>query len=123
MRTFSAIFAPGPKTTKGSMTVPAPTWVSQAKWTVSGALGKQWLDVSDDYTTWNVGVGYALTDKVGLDVRYHDTDVDGVPGAEDRIVGADRPPGIRVDYAFRPGRDQCGVRIVQSHSSAPFFHS
>ncbi len=58
------------------------------KWTVSGALGKQWLDVSDDYTTWNVGVGYALTDKVGLDVRYHDTDVDGVPGAEDRIVGA-----------------------------------
>ena len=58
------------------------------KWTVSGALGKQWLDVSDDYTTWNVGVGYALTDKVGLDVRYHDSDVDGVPGAEDRIVGA-----------------------------------
>lgn len=58
------------------------------KWTVSGALGKQWLDVSDDYTTWNVGVGYALTDKVGVDVRYHDTDVDGVPGAEDRIVGA-----------------------------------
>ena len=58
------------------------------KWTVSGALGKQWLDVSDDYTTWNVGVGYALTDNVGVDVRYHDTDVDGVPGAEDRIVGA-----------------------------------
>ena len=58
------------------------------KWTVSSALGKQWLDVSDDYTTWNVGVGYALTDKVGVDVRYHDTDVDGVPGAEDRIVGA-----------------------------------
>ena len=58
------------------------------KWTVSGALGKQWLDVTDDYTTWNVGVGYALTDKVGVDVRYHDTDVDGVPGAEDRIVGA-----------------------------------
>ncbi|MBB5771416.1 uncharacterized protein (TIGR02001 family) [Brevundimonas vesicularis] len=58
------------------------------KWTVSGALGKQWLDVSDDYTTWNVGVGYALTDKVGVDVRYHDSDVDGVPGAEDRIVGA-----------------------------------
>ena len=58
------------------------------KWTVSGALGKQWLNVTDDYTTWNVGVGYALTDKVGLDVRYHDSDVDGVPGAEDRIVGA-----------------------------------
>ena len=58
------------------------------KWTVSGAVGKQWLNVSDDYTTWNAGVGYALTDKVGIDVRYYDTDVDGVPGAEDRIVGA-----------------------------------
>ena len=58
------------------------------KWTVSGARGKQWLDVSDDYTTWNIGVGYALTDKGGVDVRYHDSDVDGVPGAEDRIVGA-----------------------------------
>ena len=58
------------------------------KWTISGAVGKQWLNVTDDYTTWNAGVGYALTDKVGLDVRYYDTDVDGVPGAEDRIVGA-----------------------------------
>lgn len=58
------------------------------KWTISGAVGKQWLNVSDDYTTWNAGVGYALTDKVGIDVRYYDTDVDGVPGAEDRIVGA-----------------------------------
>lgn len=58
------------------------------KWTVSGALGKQWLNVSDDYTTWNLGVGYALTDKLGVDVRYYDTDVDGVPGAEDRVVGA-----------------------------------
>ncbi|MFA4939315.1 TorF family putative porin [Brevundimonas sp.] len=58
------------------------------KWTVSGAVGKQWLNVTDDYTTWNAGVGYALTDKVGIDVRYYDTDVDGVPGAADRIVGA-----------------------------------
>jgi uncharacterized protein (TIGR02001 family) len=58
------------------------------KWTISGAVGKQWLNVTDDYTTWNAGVGYALTDKVGIDVRYYDTDVDGVPGAEDRIVGA-----------------------------------
>ncbi|MNQ97354.1 hypothetical protein D3C85_1129980 [compost metagenome] len=37
MRAPSATRAPGPKTTKGSMVVPAPTSVSQAKWTVSGA--------------------------------------------------------------------------------------
>ena len=58
------------------------------KWTISGAVGKQWLNVTDDYTTWNAGVGYALTDKIGVDVRYYDTDVDGVQGAEDRVVGA-----------------------------------
>jgi uncharacterized protein (TIGR02001 family) len=55
-------------------------------WTVSGAVGQQWLDVSDDYTTWNLGVGYALTENLALDVRYHDTDIDGLAIAEDRIV-------------------------------------
>ena len=34
------------------------------KWTVSGAVGKQFLDVTDDYATWNVGVGYAFTDNL-----------------------------------------------------------
>lgn len=48
------------------------------KWTVSAAVGHQSLDVNDDYTTWNVGVGYAVTDHVAIDVRYHDTDVDGL---------------------------------------------
>ncbi|WP_292022909.1 MULTISPECIES: TorF family putative porin [unclassified Brevundimonas] len=57
------------------------------KWTVSGAVGRQWLNVSNDYTTWNLGVGYALTDNLGLDVRYYDTNVKGVPAADDRIVG------------------------------------
>ncbi len=56
------------------------------KWTVSGALGHQTLDVSDDYTTWNAGVSYALSDAYVFDVRYHDTDVDGVAIAEDRVV-------------------------------------
>ena len=58
------------------------------KWTISGAVGQQWLDVSDDYVTWNAGVAYALTDNLALDVRYYDTDVDGVPNAEDRVVGS-----------------------------------
>ncbi|MBA4807806.1 TorF family putative porin [Brevundimonas sp.] len=58
------------------------------RWTISGAVGQQWLDVSDDYVTWNVGVAYALTENLALDVRYHDTDVDDVTIAEGRVVGA-----------------------------------
>ncbi|HEV7352847.1 MAG TPA: TorF family putative porin [Brevundimonas sp.] len=57
------------------------------KWSVSAALGHQALDVSDDYTTWNIGAGYALTDEAVLDFRYHDTDVD-TPLSEDRFVAS-----------------------------------
>lgn len=44
------------------------------KWTISGALGRQSLSSDFDYTTWNVGAAYALTDALTLDLRYHDTD-------------------------------------------------
>ena len=44
------------------------------KWTISGALGRQYLSSDFDYTTWNVGAAYALTDALTLDLRYHDTD-------------------------------------------------
>lgn len=57
------------------------------KWTVSGAVGYQALDVNDDYTTWNAGVAYAVTENLAVDVRYHDTDVDG-PLSDDRVVAA-----------------------------------
>lgn len=57
------------------------------KWTVSGAVGNQWLDVSDDYTTWNAGVGYAATDNISIDVRYYDTDVDGQLSEDRYVVG------------------------------------
>jgi len=40
----------------------------------SAALGRQEQTGSGDFTTWNVGVGYALTDHLGVDLRYHDTD-------------------------------------------------
>lgn len=60
------------------------------KWTVSGAVGHQWLDVNDDYATWNLGVGYAVTEHVAIDVRYYDTDVDG-PLSDSRGVA-----GIKV---------------------------
>ena len=44
------------------------------KFTISGAIGHQDVDYDGDYTTWNLGVGYALNDIVGFDLRYHDTD-------------------------------------------------
>ena len=44
------------------------------RWTVSGAVGRQWLSSDLDYATWNVGLAYALTDTLAVDIRYHDTD-------------------------------------------------
>lgn len=44
------------------------------RWTVSGAVGRQFVSSDFDYTTWNVGAAYALTDNLAVDVRYHDTD-------------------------------------------------
>ncbi len=44
------------------------------KLSISGALGHQSLEGPGDYTTWNVGLGYALNDHLGVDVRYFDTD-------------------------------------------------
>jgi uncharacterized protein (TIGR02001 family) len=61
-------------------------YATTAGWTISGAVGQQWLDVSDDYVTWNLGAAYALTDNLTFDVRYHDTDIDGLAIAEDRFV-------------------------------------
>ena len=54
---------------------------------LSGAYGKQQLDVSDDYTTWNVGLTYTLYERAGIDFRYHDTDVDG-PLSDERYVAS-----------------------------------
>ena len=48
--------------------------IPNSKFSVSGALGRQQIEGPADYTTWNAGVGYALTDHVGLDLRYWDTD-------------------------------------------------
>jgi uncharacterized protein (TIGR02001 family) len=43
-------------------------------WTVSGAVGRQFVSSDFDYTTWNLGAAYRLTDRLALDLRYHDTD-------------------------------------------------
>lgn len=47
------------------------------RWTVSGAVGRQFVSSDFDYTTWNLGVGYALADNLALDIRYYDTDEHG----------------------------------------------
>lgn len=44
------------------------------RWTVSGAVGRQWLTRGRDYGTWTLGAAYQLTANLAVDVRYHDTD-------------------------------------------------
>lgn len=44
------------------------------KWTVSGAVGRQFLSSDFDYTTWNAGAAYQMTDNLALDLRWYDTD-------------------------------------------------
>ncbi|ESQ77007.1 TorF family putative porin [Asticcacaulis sp. YBE204] len=41
------------------------------KWSVSGAIGK--YEAGSEYTTWNAGVAYALTENLSIDARYWDT--------------------------------------------------
>lgn len=47
------------------------------KLSVSAALGHQEIDKAGDYATWNIGATYAITENLGLDLRYHDTDEHG----------------------------------------------
>lgn len=49
--------------------------IPDTKFSFSGAIGRQEVDRAIDYTTWNVGVGFALTDHVAFDVRYIDTNL------------------------------------------------
>ena len=53
--------------------VNAAVAIPDTKFSVSGALGRQQVKGTADYTTWNAGIGYALTDHIGVDVRYFDT--------------------------------------------------
>jgi len=62
--------------------------IVNTKFALSGAVGRQTFeDIDGDYTTWNLGVGYSLTDHVGLDLRYWGNDVDGGGDIyDDRVV-------------------------------------
>lgn len=58
------------------------------KWTISAAVGKQTInDFSAlDYSTYNIGVGYAFTDKVSGDLRFHDSDLGCGSICDSRVV-------------------------------------
>jgi uncharacterized protein (TIGR02001 family) len=44
---------------------------------VSGEFGNQDVDLTGDYDTWNIGGSYAMHGFT-LDLRYHDTNIDGL---------------------------------------------
>jgi uncharacterized protein (TIGR02001 family) len=44
------------------------------KLTASGALGRQLITTGGSYTTWNAGLGFAITKNFGVDVHYYDTE-------------------------------------------------
>lgn len=59
------------------------------RWTLSAALGRQWLSSTFDYTTWNLGAAYQMTDHLALDVRYFDTDEHGLGSTyESRLIAS-----------------------------------
>ena len=47
------------------------------KLVVSGAVGRQSVSSDFDYTTWNAGMTWSLSDRIALDVRGWDTDQHG----------------------------------------------
>lgn len=64
------------------------TWVAlRGGWEFTNRLsgtaeiGRREQDNSIDYTGWNVGLSYALTDAIEADLRWHATDAD-VPGEQ-----------------------------------------
>ena len=68
----------------------AAVTIPDTKFTINGAIGRQEVEKAFDYTTWNVGLGYALTDHISFDVRYWDTNQgNAVTGGlgDSRVVG------------------------------------
>jgi uncharacterized protein (TIGR02001 family) len=51
----------------------ADSRIPGSRFSVSGAVGREQISRAQDYTTWNLGVGYAATEWLGFDLRYWDT--------------------------------------------------
>lgn len=58
--------------------VNAASSIGATPFSLSGALGRQQVKGPRDYTTWNLGVSYALNNRLGFDLRYWDTDKHGL---------------------------------------------
>lgn len=56
-------------------------WEFTPKLEATAAIGRREQDNSIDYTGWNAGFTYALTDNLEAELRYHATDAD-VPGEQ-----------------------------------------
>jgi uncharacterized protein (TIGR02001 family) len=59
--------------------------IPETRFSLSGAVGHQSIEEAANYTVWNVGVGVTITDFLGFDVRYWDTDLEG-PLTDERVV-------------------------------------
>jgi uncharacterized protein (TIGR02001 family) len=53
--------------------VNAASQLPGGKFSLSGAVGRQQISRAQDYSTWNLGVGYAAGEHLGFDLRYFDT--------------------------------------------------
>ena len=56
-------------------------WEFTNRLSATAEIGRREQDNSIDYTGWNVGLSYALTDAIEADLRWHATDAD-VPGEQ-----------------------------------------
>ncbi len=52
-------------------------WEFSNRLSASAGVGRREQVGAPDYTGWNAGVTWGLTDKVDVDLRYYDTDADG----------------------------------------------
>ena len=69
-------------------------WTFSPRLDGSAAIGRREQDGGPDYTGWNAGMTYALTDALALDLRYYDTDAAALDEQyEDAVVA-------RLAYAF-----------------------
>ena len=55
--------------------------IGASPFSLSGAVGRQQVKGPADYSTWNLGVSYALRPHLGFDLRYWDTDSHGLGSA------------------------------------------
>ncbi len=61
-------------------------WTINDQWSVGGAVGKQYIENAADYTTWNLGVGWAPIEHVAFDLRYSDSDLDCAIYCGEKVV-------------------------------------